>query len=100
MENEGLKLSLEAAVDGQTATLTFTATNTSADTKELQLGLHPYFLVDDVEQIRITGLDGADLYEFTSDTHEHVTELLSIAGEFDRIVTPTDLHSLLAALIQ
>lgn len=93
VENEGLELSIEAAVDGQTATLTFTATNTSAVTKKLQLGLHPYFLVGDVEQIRITGLDGADLYELTTDTHEHVTEPLSIAGEFDRIVTPTDLHS-------
>lgn len=46
-----------------------------------------------MEQIRITGLDGADLYELTTDSHEHVTEPLSIAGEFDHIVSPTDLHS-------
>ena len=58
--------------------------------------LHTYLRVDDVEQIRLAGLDGCTRWDAVADVHGHQHGDVTFAGEYDRVfaaaAAPLHLH--------
>lgn len=65
------------------------AVNTGLAPRRVQVGLHPYFAVGDVEKLHVVGLEGADLYDRASNRHYTGANRTTFNGEFDRICRGT-----------
>lgn len=85
VEHDGLALELLTTSTEQGIDVVLSAVNVSEKEARIQLGLHPYFRVGDVEKLHVTGLDGADLYDRAQDAHTVGTAQTTFRGEFDRI---------------
>lgn len=87
MHRDGLDFELHADQSADTLHVELQATNTSTKEKQIQLGFHPYFLVSDVENVEVFGLEEAAFYDVPTDHTEYYPQPLRLRGEFDRITT-------------
>ncbi len=77
LSNEGLYLGVDVVARPDGINVRLSIENTTAESRRIQLAFHPYFAVDDVEEIAVRGLDGLSLVdrvsEETSPAEEDIT---------------------------
>ena len=83
--NDGLHLTLNVKerADGMRTELHMR--NESPDTRRVQMGFHPYFLVDDVREVRVEGLAGVSVTDRFTDRDSVQEGTLLIDAPVDRI---------------
>ena len=64
--NEGLSLGVDVIARADGLNIRLSIENTTAESRRVQLGFHPYFRVSDVEEIAVRGLEGVDLLDRVS----------------------------------
>ena len=86
IEHDDWELAVALNVRPDGIKLAYCATNHATSPRRVQLAFHPYFLVDDVRNITVAGLDGTQLYDRAAEVFEEQVGPLTVSGEFDRII--------------
>jgi len=77
-------------VIGKTLTLTLTTTNTDTKTFTITQALHTYFMVDNIADISIKGVQESSFVDYTDEKKEkNESNVLKIAEEINRVYIPT-----------
>lgn len=66
LAKEGLSLGVDAVARANGMNIRLSIENTTAESRRIQLGFHPYFRVSDVEGIVVRGLEGVDVVDRVS----------------------------------
>lgn len=77
------------ATVAEALTVELTVRNTGAAPAEHEVALHTYLHVGDVRQVRITGLEGVEVYDKVTRTTRTQEGTLGVSGEIDRIHSST-----------
>ncbi|MCI4410852.1 MAG: D-hexose-6-phosphate mutarotase [Thiotrichales bacterium] len=87
--NHAFNLSLTVTL-GEKLTIVLTTDNTSKNEFSITEALHTYFAIGDVDQVRVTGLDGVHYLDKVLDMtrHQQLGDV-AIVGEVDRIYVNT-----------
>lgn len=85
--HEALRFDVRAAGTETGFEIELTCTNQGTEAEKIQMGFHPYFLVDDVAGIEVTGLEGCHEFDHKDEQDGTVTGPVQFRGEHDRIVT-------------
>lgn len=80
------RLRLAAALAPRQLRITLDVTNTDAAPLSFALALHSYLRVDDIAQVRLEGLQGANRWDsLRDDRHVEMAEALHFDAEFDSV---------------
>ena len=74
-------------VAGKELEMAFEIRNRSAHTRQCEIALHTYFSIQDIAQVGVAGLQGAQFLDKTRALEQHTQseEVLKIEGETDRV---------------
>lgn len=90
MGPQGLEAELVVTV-GDMLAVDLVTRNGGTEVAELGEALHTYFHISDVDQVRITGLEGCDYLDKVEDfTRRTQTEAVTIGAEVDRVYLDTE----------
>lgn len=87
LEHGTVRFDVRAASTATGFEIELTCTNQGEDAEKIQMGFHPYFLVDDVAGVEVVGLEGCHEFDHLNDRTGAITGPVRFEGEHDRIVT-------------
>ncbi|MBI8988632.1 D-hexose-6-phosphate mutarotase [Corynebacterium meridianum] len=87
LDHDGWHLSFSADPTTNGVFVELSARNDTDADRQLQLGFHPYYLIDDIDQATVTGLDGSPALDRVAEHTGTVDGAISFDGLYDTIVT-------------
>lgn len=85
LDNEGLSLGIGVRARADGINIRLSIENTADESRQIQLGLHPYFAVENVEQVAVRGLEGLELVDRVSGDTAKAEGEITFTGLVDAI---------------